>query len=285
VLASAVLWSIGGPTIKVLAAHGVPAGAIAMYRSLFAALVLLPAARRLGGASIPLGWLITSVLASAVAYFCFVTATVLTEAANAIVLQYTFTCWVFVLSPLLLRERARRRDWFILGWAMVGVGIIFWGQRQTDLLGLSVALGAGLAVGVLVVALRRLRHVNPAFVICVNQFGTAVLLMPFVGLHLAIAWVDWGLLAGLGWFQIGLPYVLFALGMRHLQAQEASLLTLVEPVLNPAWTYVVVREVPTPTTFIGGACILGSLAAKAVTDRRAAAHAGRLSCGRTNAID
>jgi drug/metabolite transporter (DMT)-like permease len=283
-LTSALLWSLGGPLIKLLAAHDVPPAAQAMYRSFFAGLLLLPGAVLARPKTLPVGWLAASVIASAAGYFCFVTATVITEAANAIVLQYTFAFWVFLLGPLLLREHARRADWIILLWAMIGVTIIFWGQRQTDLLGLCLALGAGLAVGITVLALRRLREVSSAFVVCVNQLGTAALLAPIALQHPRIAGQDWALLIGLGWFQIGVPYVTFAMGMRYLRAQEASLLTLAEPVLNPVWTYLAIGEVPTPTTLIGGTCILTSLAGKAAIDWRAAQRAvqspgqGRRTC-------
>src|SRR6185436_2409915 len=48
---------------------------------------------------------------------------------------------------------------------------------------------------------------------------------------------DWAIVAFLGVFQIGLAYALLAMGMREVPAVEASLLMLLEPVLNPLWTW------------------------------------------------
>jgi len=41
---------------------------------------------------------------------------------------------------------------------------------------------------------------------------------------------------------------------------EASLIALVEPVLNPVWVLFAVGEAPTPATLVGGAVIVLTLA-------------------------
>ena len=45
-------------------------------------------------------------------------------------------------------------------------------------------------------------------------------------------------------FQIGLAYCFVARGMARLPALEVSVLLLLEPVLNPVWTWLVHGEVP-----------------------------------------
>jgi DME family drug/metabolite transporter len=44
--------------------------------------------------------------------------------------------------------------------------------------------------------------------------------------------------------------------------QEAGVITLLEPLLNPLWAYLVAPETEAPTmyTLLGGVCILGALA-------------------------
>jgi drug/metabolite transporter (DMT)-like permease len=53
-----------------------------------------------------------------------------------------------------------------------------------------------------------------------------------------------------------------ARGLRVVSSQEAGVITLLEPLLNPLWAYLVApqRESPTGYTFAGGALILGALA-------------------------
>jgi hypothetical protein len=52
--------------------------------------------------------------------------------------------------------------------------------------------------------------------------------------------------------------------MRYLvqSPQEAGMLTLVEPLLNPLWAFLVYPQSETPTAFtlVGGACVVGALA-------------------------
>ena len=51
-------------------------------------------------------------------------------------------------------------------------------------------------------------------------------------------------LAALGFFQIGLPYVLYATAVRRLRALESSLLATIEPVLSPVWVVLATGETP-----------------------------------------
>ena len=53
---------------------------------------------------------------------------------------------------------------------------------------------------------------------------------------------------------MGLAYWLVARGLRVVSAQEAGIITLLEPILNPIWAYLVSprTEVPSPFTLMGG---------------------------------
>ena len=65
-----------------------------------------------------------------------------------------------------------------------------------------------------------------------------------------------------GAVQMGLPYWLMARGLRSVSPHEAGTLTLLEPILNPIWAYLVSpqTEVPHVMTFVGGSIIIGALA-------------------------
>jgi drug/metabolite transporter, DME family len=64
------------------------------------------------------------------------------------------------------------------------------------------------------------------------------------------------ILAIMGAVQLGMPYFLFSKGLRTVSLQEASLIALIEPVLNPVWVVLTIGEVPSVTTLAGGAMIL-----------------------------
>ena len=68
--------------------------------------------------------------------------------------------------------------------------------------------------------------------------------------------LDWAVVAYLGLFQIGLAYVAMTRGMRGTPAFEASLLLLLEPVLNSIWAWLVHSEQPGPASLLGCTLIL-----------------------------
>jgi drug/metabolite transporter, DME family len=97
-----------------------------------------------------------------------------------------------------------------------------------------------------------------------NHLGAALALIPFL-LYLWPAKPTTEQLVVLFFFgavQMALPYWLMARGMRVVSPQEAGTITLLEPLLNPLWAYLVApqTEVPSVFTFIGGGFILGALA-------------------------
>jgi drug/metabolite transporter (DMT)-like permease len=66
----------------------------------------------------------------------------------------------------------------------------------------------------------------------------------------------------LGIFQIGLAYVIFSYGLKKVNAIEASLISMIEPVLNPVWTYIGYGEVPSIYSIFGGLIIIAGLTIK-----------------------
>ncbi len=83
---------------------------------------------------------------------------------------------------------------------------------------------------------------------------------------------DWLVLGFLGLFQIALAYVLLARGIGGVPALEASLLLLLEPVLNPVWAWLVHGERVGPRVLAGGALILAATLLNSWHDARLAAR-------------
>ncbi|MBI5865519.1 MAG: DMT family transporter [Planctomycetes bacterium] len=129
---SACLWSLNGPLIKLLRqpegdhVSGASAAAIACYRSLFGGAFFLPLAlRRVSSLrQVRPIWPIASVVTFTFMTTCFVIATTLTSAANAIVLQYLAPLVVFALSPLMLGIRPRWSEGGVLLLSLVGAAIL-----------------------------------------------------------------------------------------------------------------------------------------------------------------
>jgi drug/metabolite transporter (DMT)-like permease len=75
----------------------------------------------------------------------------------------------------------------------------------------------------------------------------------------------------LGTLQLGLPYVLYATAIKHVTALEATLIPLLEPVLNPLWVMLALGERPGQWAIVGAVLVLGAVLGRGVlmiTSRR-----------------
>jgi drug/metabolite transporter, DME family len=270
---AALLFSTGGAAIK--AAH-FDAWEIAGFRSGVAALTLLlcvPAARR--------GWTWRAALvgvAYAATLVLFVLANRLTTAANTIFLQSTAPLYLLLLGPWLLHEPIRRRDLLLMAAVGGGLLLFFVGAEPPAVTAPDPARGNVLAAlsggcwALTLVGLRWRSRRDPA------SGGLAAVtignLMAFVGcLPLALPLgshpvADWGTILYLGIVQIGLAYVLVTSALKQLPAFEASLILLLEPALNPVFTWLVHGEIPGIWALAGGAVILFATTVKAWADSR-----------------
>jgi drug/metabolite transporter (DMT)-like permease len=259
----AALWSLSGPLIKTLSASGVSGLSIAFYRSIIGGALLLPfAIRRVKTLrQVKSGWPIASVVLFTLMTATFVIATTRTTSANAVILQYTSPIWVFLLSPLLLGERPRLREGLVLLIAMGGVAVIFIGHGAADTPVLLIALTSGFGYGALTVTLRGLRRVDPLVVTSVNCVGSGLILGAAIALRdtFALNGQQWILVTVLSLVQFCIPYVIFAWALRRVEAHRAAIVVLLEPVLNPLWTYLFVGETVPWATLLGGPMILAGV--------------------------
>ena len=252
-LAAAALWSTAGAAMKYCQLDG---WQIAGGRSLVAALFLLAAvkeARR---------WPSRSVLLAAISYAAtvvpFTLANKLTTAANAIFIQDVAPLWVLVLSRVMLKERHGRSELLSMPVFALGLALFFVDELGPgQLLGNLVALGSGVAFALCIVGLRRAGEQGISAIVLGNLIA-ALVTLPLWSAGPAPRPVDLALVAFLGVFQLGLAYLLFARGLAGVPALEASLLVLLEPVLNPVWTFLVVGEKPGPWALVGGGIVLAA---------------------------
>src|SRR5205823_5815380 len=89
-----------------------------------------------------------------------------------------------------------------------------------------------------------------------------LVLLPLIWGQTLPTWEQYIVLFLFGSVQMGLAYWLVARGLRVVSPQEAGAITLLEPLLNPVWAYLVWSKTETPglATYVGGAFILGALA-------------------------
>lgn len=292
---AAVLWSLGSVFMRLLRE---PLGVgldhpsltplqIAFYRGLFGGLVMLALVRRVEMKFRPtmFGMVVVFTVMSGL----YLSALGLGPAANAIFLQNSAPLWVFVIGVLLLGERGDRRGWETVLIGAAGVVVIVAGNwprelppadQRAQVLILFMGLGSGVVYAVVVLFLRALREYSAAWLVALNLLGTAVTLGLFVllndGWSAFAAWAtapsakQVAVLVVFGAVQMAIPYWLFARGLRTVSPQEAAIITLIEPLLNPVWAYLITPHKDTPTTwmFLGGALILLALVWKYIPSKR-----------------
>ena len=254
-LAAAALWSTAGAGLKLC---GLSALQIAGGRSLIAGLFLLGAVREARRRPTRRMALATAAYAGTV--ILFVLANKLTTAANAIFIQDTAPLWVLLFSAWLLRERPGRAELLAIPVYGVGLALFFLDELSPGrLAGNLVALASGFTFALLIVGMRLAREDGPAALVLGNLLA-ALLALPFWSSGPEPRVIDLTIVAFLGVFQLGLAYVCFGRGIAHVPAFETSLLVLLEPVLNPIWTFLLAGERPGPWALVGGAVVLGATA-------------------------
>jgi drug/metabolite transporter, DME family len=265
---AALIWSSGGLFIKLapMPALAVVAGR-GMVTAAFFLLVFRPALSRAR---------LSTALAYAGMIITFVTATKWTTAANAIFLQYTGTVWVLVLAPLLLKERFRRLDAAFILLSLAGTALVLSsgaeasvGERRGDL----IAVISGLFFATTLVLLRRDATAPAAGgpgadVMASTALGNllaAALTLPFALGDLGPLLAPRGALVilYLGLVQMGLAYAIFNRALRGVPAATASLVAMLEPVVNPIWVFLGTGERPHPGALVGGAVVLAVVAVRA----------------------
>lgn len=258
VLAAAVLWSFGGVLIKFVDWHPL---AVSATRSAFAAITVWALAPRLHFTRSP--WLWGGAVAYAATVVLLVTATKLTTAANAIILQYTAPVWVALLAPLVLGEPTRRTDWAVLSVVVAGLVLFF----ADDLapgghLGNILALVSGLTYAVLALCLRRQKDGARFETVVAGNVLAFLVGVPFLG-GAPAGFAPWAALVVLGVLQLGLAYFLYARALGRVTALEASLLPMMEPVLNPLWVFLALGEQPSALALLGGGVVLAAVSYRA----------------------
>lgn len=271
-------WSLGG--ILVRNVHAADPFEIIVWRSVFMAIFLVAtialmnrgrvigSVRDMGAAGVLSGALLAST------FFFFILSITRTTAANTFVLMSTVPFFVAVFAMAFLGERVGARTWVAIAVALAGIGMMFAeGVEAGRLEGNLLALGVPLAAALNVVLLRRQRKrvdMVPA-VLLAGLFSIAAAL-PFA-LPLTASAADLGVLALMGFIQLGLGCVLMTLATRHLAAGEIGLLALLETILGPIWVWIGIGERPSDLALVGGVIVLAALAVDSLPALRGLAPA------------
>ena len=266
---AAVLYSIGGLFIKLI-----PWGGMAINGGRTAvALVVIGLYLKLTGHRPKMNlWVLVGALAVCGTNILFSIANKLTTAANTIVLQFTAPIFVILLAVLFWRKKPERLDLAACALVLAGVVCFFVDSLEMGgMLGNVLALISGLSyAGVFL--LNDLPDADPISSVFWGDAASVVIGLPFLLRETAFTPTAVISVVILGAFQVGLAYVLMCIGLRTTPAVTASLISGIEPVLNPVLVAVFYGEKIGRLALVGAVIVVASVVGyNVIRGRRAAA--------------
>ena len=263
ILLTALLWSTGGLLIKYIPGNAVM---INGTRSLIAFLFFCLYRRSV---KIKFNRLILSAAVCLVlTNLLYVTANKMTTAANAIVLQYTAPIFVLIWDCIYRKRVPKKQQCLVVAMAFAGMILFFFDQLDGgQMLGNLIAIGAGLAFsGVFFInSLPDASSQDSSMIAFALSFLISI---PFLGEVKLMDGTALAALVVLGVFQVGLAYVLFDKGAKLTSPVSASLIGLLEAILNPIWVFLFYGEKVGKFALLGAAVILAAVVMNTVMGGR-----------------
>lgn len=188
----------------------------------------------------------------------FVASNKMTAAGNAIVLQYTCPLWIVLISWMVLGRKPNRKQ--ILAMLLIGTGILcffFDSLKAGHLAGDLTALLSGFFYAVLFM-LNSLPGGDALSSVLIGQW---IAFLCFGGFSLSCSWDLTNVLAliWLGAFQVGFAYLFFSLGTGRIDPLKASLISGIEPVLNPMLVALFGYETLSGLSLLGAVIVIASV--------------------------
>jgi drug/metabolite transporter (DMT)-like permease len=256
VFLAALLYSIGGLCIKVIPWHGL---SINGGRNMVALVViggyLLATHHRLRFNR----WIALGAVSVCGTNVLFCLANKMTTAANSIVLQFTAPIFVILLAAMFLHRKPKRLDVMACVVVLLGVLCFF-----VDSLEMGGMLGNVLALisGITYAGVFLMNDLPDADPICSVFWGEVC--SSLIGLPFLVRETDFGLvpvvsLLILGAFQVGLAYIFMCIGLKTTPAVTASLVSGIEPVMNPLLVAAFYHETVGPMALVGAVIVIGAV--------------------------
>lgn len=280
VAAGAACWSLGGALVRLT--DGLDVWQIVFFRSVTVLVCMglwlglryrTTLFRRMADAGVNA---VVAGVAVGTAGLSFVASLFYTTVAEAIFMVGIAPFLSALLGFWILRERIPHVTWLAMTVALVGMGLIFYGNRGGGAVtGTLLALYSAFCFSCYAVLLRWGQKTEMSVALIWNALyliavSGLVLLLP-TGLRetaglasFAIGWWNFGATFLMGALQLTVGMILFTMGSRSVPAAQLSLIALLEPVLSPLWAWLVSSELPPVWTFMGGAVIVGAIVIQAL---------------------
>lgn len=198
----------------------------------------------------------------------YYTAVSFTNVSISVLLLYTAPFYVLLLAPILLKEKYSRKNLAALILSLAGViivigpeNLVFGSNLEPGyLFGVLMGLFSGLFYACITITSRYLRDEYSGLEqLFISTCVTVILLLPFV-MQAATKSLTENLpiLLFLGVTITSVGSILYFTGLVHVKAQNASILSLLEPVSTIFFAYLLLKDPIPAETLLGCVLILSS---------------------------
>lgn len=248
-------------------ASGTDPVSVLFLRFLFGALFML-LFLRVRGIPLPEGrYLIILLLMGGLGYvgqsFCYFTALTLVSAGLVALLLYLYPAFVTVLAAVFLKARVTKLKIAALCLSLGGSFLVVGVDGGGKLLGILLGIAAPVIYSVYIIVGSRvipkagaLASSTIVMVAAAAVFGGVV---SFRGLTLPGNWQGWLSVLGIVLISTVLAIVTFFSGLKHIEPEQASIISTFEPVVTVALAAMVLGEAITSAKIIGGIMIISAV--------------------------
>jgi drug/metabolite transporter (DMT)-like permease len=189
----------------------------------------------------------------------FALANKMTTAANTIVLQFTAPVFVILFMAVIYRQKPGRLDLVICFLVLLGVVLFFVdGIRAGNWLGNLLALLSGVCyAGVFM--MNTGKNADALSSCFLGQLTAGIVLTPLCASETDFSFPVVAAVLALGVVQVGGAYILFSEGIKHTPAVSASLITGLEPIMNPTWVAIFYGETISGLAMAGAVIVIGAI--------------------------
>ena len=257
---SAILWSTGGLLIKLIPWHPM---AILGARALIANIAVfsymlydykktISQENQQPFLTLNLHNILGGLSYSSLSLF-FISATKLTTAANAIVLQFTAPIWIVIFSLIFFKKIPKKDDLIAVFLVMIGISLFFIDSIESGhMFGNILGVFSGISLATMVLIIKNKKTTKPIEITLIGNTISALVGIGFVfsqqfNLEIIL------FILFLGIFQIGIPFILYCIAIPHVSSLDAVFIPVLEPLLNPIWVFILTGEK------IGSIAIFGAI--------------------------
>ena len=195
----------------------------------------------------------------AIANIAFIFSIQNTAVANTLVIMSLSPMFAALISHFLFRDPISTGTWLATFAIFLGLTLVFYGSLTTGgVVGDLAALVTSICVAISLVLMREHRDISMVPALAWSSGLVCLAALPFA-LPASLSGTSLILMLVLGLIVLPASLAMIGLAPRYLPAPEVSLILRLEALLAPLWVWLVLGEVPSRQTLIGGGIILTTL--------------------------